>query len=175
MARWMKRSRLTPWMMLWGVGEGHWLCGRGTQTSSGPPSCHHSCQASPPASSSPPPFIPSLLPARCALLVAYGQLLLPRGQGFCPDLVGSSSLSKSPPRLAVSQRGPGECPRRFSGLAPGQVEGQLVQLPRVCLGSLHQIHLAARRGEGPHLLQQRGPGPVQVCGQVLVLLGGGEG
>ena len=97
------------------------------------------------------------------------------GQGFCPDLVGNSSLSESPPRLAVSQRGPGECPRRFSGLAPGQVEGQLVQLPRVRLGSLHQIHLAARRGEGPHLLQQWGPGPGQVCGQALVLLGGGEG
>lgn len=56
--------------------------------------------------------------------------------------------------------------------APGQVEGQLGQPLGVCLGGLHQAHLAACRGEGPHLLQQRRLGPIQVRSEVLILLEG---
>lgn len=58
------------------------------------------------------------------------------------------------------------------GPTPGQVERQLVQLPRVGLGGFHQSHLAARRREGPHLLKQRRPGPVQSGSEVLALLAG---
>lgn len=57
------------------------------------------------------------------------------------------------------------------GPTPGEVVRQLVQLPRVGLSSLHQVHLATGRGEGTYLLQQRCPGPIEAGSQVLILLG----
>lgn len=50
-----------------------------------------------------------------------------------------------------------------------------MQLLRVGLRGLHQVHLAACWGEGPHLLEQWRPGPVQVGSKVLILLGGDGG
>lgn len=100
----------------------------------------------------------------------------------CASPVDLGPGSASPCRTTASPpRSPPEHRRLLQVLAapwvpspgpiPGQVERQLVQLPRVGLGGLHQVHLAARRGEGPHLLQQRRPGPIQAGGEVLVLLG----
>lgn len=108
--------------------------------------------------------------------VPFSSLAASLGRDPCADLVQTrAASSRSPPRPAVPQEGPVASPGRPAGRAPGQVEGQLVQLLRVRLGGLHQAHLAACRGEGPHLLQQRRPGPVQVCSEALIFLGGAGG
>ena len=57
------------------------------------------------------------------------------------------------------------------GPIPGKVECQLVQLPRVGLGSLYQFQFAARWGEGMHFLKQWRPGTIQAGSEVLILLG----
>lgn len=166
MARWMKRSWLTPRMMLCGGRRGTqdvWSGARAQTAQAlllsqllGQSACPHQ-----------PPALCPCPAARQACLsyplhpiwarTSWGQRPLP--PGALPDWLCPS-------------KDPAASPGRPAGLAPGQVEGQLVQLLCVGLCGLHQLHLAACGGEGPHLLQQGRPGPIQVGSKVLILLGG---
>lgn len=147
MARWMKRSWLTSRMMLWGRGEA--------------PGCvSRACVA--------PSWHAGLPPSRLPALPAPSRLA-PGGQWLLPPGTPPQQAAPSKPELPGGDLG---CVlgRPFSGPAPGEVVGQLVQPPRVGLGGLHQVHLPARREESTHLLQQWRPGPVQAGSQALGLL-----